>query len=203
MREALQELPTSLNETFKDTLLRIRRQSEENVDLAMKTLEWIFLAKRPLLVQELRQGLSVRSADLSLDEEGYPLPEDLVDACLGLVTLDEAVGAIRFVHFTVQEYLLSEATEFFTSQGTQLTEACLTFLLFDEFRKGPCLDNESFENRLQDYQFFDYASNYWGIHLKECPDETNNELAHTLLKTEPCVLSILQNTHRDGYGDYS
>ncbi|KAF8847653.1 hypothetical protein BDZ45DRAFT_779321, partial [Acephala macrosclerotiorum] len=137
----------------------------------METMEWIFLAKRPLLVQELRQGLSVRPTDLSLDEEGYSLPEDMVEACLGLVILDEAEGTIRFVHFTIQEYLLTKAAEVFPSKGAQLTSACLTFLLFDEFRKGPCPNNESFEIRQQGYPFFDYASNYWSIHLKESHDE--------------------------------
>jgi len=174
--DALQELPSSLNETFQKTLLRIRRQSETSIDLAMQTMEWIFLAKRPLSVEELGQGLSVRPTQVSLDEQGYFFPEDMVDVCLGLVIFDQAEGTIRFVHFTIQEYFLTKAAEVFPSQGFQLTSACLTFLLFDEFKKGgPCPNNESFEKRQQIYPFFDYASNYWHIHLKESPDETNDE----------------------------
>ena len=102
MREALQALPSSLDKIFQATLAQIRRQSETNVNLAIKTMEWIFLAKRLLLVEDLCQGLFVRPTELSLDEDGYYLLEDMVDACSGLVILDEADKAIHFINFTVR-----------------------------------------------------------------------------------------------------
>ena len=203
MREALKELPPSLNDNLGQTLGRIKQQPARRAELALKTLEWIFLAKRPFSTKELCQGLSVRSGDVCVDEDGYPLPKHMVDYCLGLVALDEASGNIRLVHFTVQEYLNSEATKVFASLGDGLTRACLTFLNFDELKKGPCLSDEDFENRREMLPFFEYAAQYWGPHLREHPSATNDQLANAFLKCATCVLSICQCFEMAGRSAYA
>lgn len=201
MRDALKELPPSLNENLGQTLKRINQQPTKRAELALKTLEWIFLAKRPFSTKELCQGLSVRAGDVRV-EDGSPLPKQMVDYCLGLVALDEVSGNIRLVHFTVQEYLNSEVTKVFASLGDGLTQACLTFLNFDELKKGPCPSDEDYETRREMLPFFEYAAQYWGLHLREHPSATNDQLANTFLTCGTCVLSICQCVEMAG-GDHA
>lgn len=205
MRQALKELPPSLNDNLGKTLARIKEQPARRAELALKTLEWIFLAERPFSINELCQGLSVNPGDICADEDGYPLPKHMVDYCLGLVALDEASKTIRLVHFTVQEYLDNAATEIFADLGDGLTHTCLTFLAFDEFKKGPCPCDEDFEARKEMHPFFEYAAQYWAAHLRGHPNAMNDQLANNFLKHGTCVLSICQETERRGgdHGGYS
>jgi hypothetical protein len=55
----LQSLPSKLEDTYKETLLRIQNQAESDSTLGMSAFQWISLSKRPLLVNELQHALAV------------------------------------------------------------------------------------------------------------------------------------------------
>jgi hypothetical protein len=63
IRKALQLLPSRLEETYKETLLRIQSQGEPDNSLGMRVLMWISRSKRPLHVEELRHALAVEWVD--------------------------------------------------------------------------------------------------------------------------------------------
>ncbi|KAJ7697630.1 ankyrin repeat-containing domain protein [Mycena rosella] len=66
VREALANMPTDLNSTYDEVLDRIDRQSEEDRNLARRTLSWISHAKRLLHISELREALAVEEGTSTL-----------------------------------------------------------------------------------------------------------------------------------------
>ncbi|KAI5810810.1 hypothetical protein BZA77DRAFT_271005, partial [Pyronema omphalodes] len=61
-QEALKMMPEELNGAFKATIDRIHRR--ETSERAMKILQWVFFAKRPLTVEELQHALSIQPTDI-------------------------------------------------------------------------------------------------------------------------------------------
>lgn len=69
----------------------------------------------------------------------------MVSVCAGLVTVDEQSNIIRLVHYTTQDYFERTWTSWFPNAQTDITEICVTYLLFDAFKTGSCLTDEEFE----------------------------------------------------------
>jgi Ankyrin repeats (many copies) len=113
VRQFLEELPESLDETYERVLREIKKP---NRDHARRLLQCLVVAIRPLRVEELAEVLAI---DFN-DAEGVPKLnpswrwEDqeraLLTSCSSLIAI---VGtgrsrAVQFSHFSVKEYLTSE-----------------------------------------------------------------------------------------------
>ncbi|KAL6232559.1 hypothetical protein BDW75DRAFT_232694 [Aspergillus navahoensis] len=167
IRGAMNTLPTDLEGFYSDALLRIKNQGEQDSQTARKALSFIFCAKRPLTVHELCHALAVEDKDHDFDNTGIIPHEVLINISAGLIRLDEQSRIIRLAHHTLQEYFEKNPDQMPPSPDTRLARACLTYLSYDIFRTGACSDGEAVKQRLQDYQFLDYASRHWGSHVKE------------------------------------
>jgi hypothetical protein len=186
--KALQSLPSKLEETYKETLVRIQNQPKPDNTLGMRVLQWISQSKRPLLVDELRHALAVEwEADedppRSLDVDNLLEPESLVDVCAGLVVIDNESEVIRLVHLTTQEFFLGSLEPLFPDADTQISKTCLAYLSFDIFRKGFCASDGELDTRLQLYPFLNYAAHYWGDHLRGRPERGLESMALYLLNS--------------------
>ena len=53
IKDALRSLPSTVDNTYAETMARINSQSEERVSLAQKVLSWVTCAMRPLSLMEL------------------------------------------------------------------------------------------------------------------------------------------------------
>jgi hypothetical protein len=204
MRSALKKMPKGLNATFEETLKRIKRQPESRTNLGMRTLMWISHARRPILVEELRQALAVSPGDTSLNQDSCPLPKHMVACCLGLVTIDEESSTIRLVHFSVQEYFRRQRMKLFPLGEQSITKTCLIYLSFDVFSQGYCASDKDFEARLQHYPFLNYAARYWGYHEQECSGKEIEKLAIMFLEHDlnlACSMQVVNTPsfHYDGY----
>jgi hypothetical protein len=103
--EALLHLPTKLDETYNDAMLRIQSQVEEYSQLALKALSWISKSFAAFATRRDTPSLAVEPGDHVLDPEGIEQDDtSLVSITAGLVTADVESGIIRLVHFTVEEY---------------------------------------------------------------------------------------------------
>jgi hypothetical protein len=72
------------------------------------------------------------------------------------------------VHYTTQEYFQRTGLENFPDvQRDIITASCLTYLSFDVFAEGCCLNDEILETRLQQYPFFNYATQNWAYHFED------------------------------------
>ena len=194
IRKALRELTPSLTQTFEKTFERIQSQSRSRTALARRTLEWMFFAKRPLLVDELSDGLAVIPGDTAMDPDGRTPPHRLVGHCLGLVVINAESNTVHFVHQKVNEYLLSQLRTLFPGRGSEITCTCLTYLLFDEFQNRPRKSTWDIENGLQTYPFLRYATDYWAHHVRETGNSNGHQLVMKLLLNQNCLWNALRSS---------
>jgi hypothetical protein len=156
-----------LDNAYKDVMERIDGQKPGFRQIAEKVLSWITCAKRPLTTSELQHALAVVVGDSKLDELNLERTERMVSVCAGLVTIDEASGIIRLVHYTTQEYFEKTKRQWFPKVESEITKTCVTYLSFDTFKSGYCRSDEEFEQRLQLNKLYDYAAHNWGHHAQE------------------------------------
>ncbi|RAR13708.1 ankyrin repeat-containing protein [Stemphylium lycopersici] len=98
----LEALPQGLPDTYLRILERIEAQAPYMRDLALNCLTWITYARRPLSTQELQHALAINANCTDLRDISLDPPQVILEACGNL--LEEASGAIRPIHYTVQEF---------------------------------------------------------------------------------------------------
>lgn len=192
MEEALDTMPQGLDDAFEETLQRIQVQPENRKALAINTLMWISHANRPLLMRELVDVLAIKSSERSLNKRNRPSQRLVLECCFGLVTLDEESSVIRFVHYSVQEYLLEHRAGIFPSGEESVAEKCLRYLLCNAFSTGSCPDPETIEACLTDYPFYRYTCRYWGHHVRDAASGKMEQLVVEFLSSRPHVARSYQ-----------
>jgi hypothetical protein len=174
IRKALNELPTSLDETYERALQEILKEKRQH---AHRLFQCLVVAIRPLRVEELAELFAIEfdpDAGPNLKEGWRPEnPEDAVlSACSTLIAVIEASGSkiVQFSHFSVQEFLTSDRLQ--TSEigniyqyhipldaaHTILARACLSVLLQ--------LDENVDRKRLETFPLAFYAAQHWVDHAK-------------------------------------
>ncbi|MCJ1349212.1 hypothetical protein MMC31_007448, partial [Peltigera leucophlebia] len=151
IRETIQKLPKNLPETYNRILSRITKMG--NAELAEKVFPWIATARRPLLLEELREAIAVEPLQPYSDPERLVNDMSLiVSCCENLIVLDEQDKTVQFTHQTVKMFLLDgfrdRANANFHFKQREIDhyvgEICVTYLNFNDFkrkliRKGPPL----------------------------------------------------------------
>ncbi|KAH0556173.1 hypothetical protein GP486_005895 [Trichoglossum hirsutum] len=195
VRRALRVLPGELYDTYDEAMQRIWSQDPVKVERAKQVLSWISFAFRPLTVREVQHALAVEPEDTDIDEEALPDEDLLVSVCAGLVTIDRESNIIRLVHYTTQEYFERIRTARFPHAQISIATACLTYISFDAFARGPCLSDKEMENRLQEYALLEYAAQHWGDHARGDPEKSIEILALKFLEHSSKLLCSNQVTH--------
>ncbi|KAL8795904.1 MAG: hypothetical protein Q9195_001648 [Heterodermia aff. obscurata] len=189
LREALVKLPTEVDRYYDEAWAKISGQEENLKDLANRTVSWLYHSQRQLKVDELRHALAVRPGDEKYDFDGLTDITDILEACRGLVIIEEHDQAIRLMHHTVREYFRKQEHRIFQGASAFLTRICLTYLSLDVFETEPFKFSDLEEahmhaepgeivprwkigsNRLLDYPFLGYAAEFWGYHAHGRPEE--------------------------------
>jgi ankyrin repeat protein len=170
IRQAINELPETLDETYERTLLDI---GEENWAYAHRLFQCIVVARRPLGVEELAEFLAFKSntgGSLTFQRDWRPEnPRDTVlSTCSSLISIVNVDGSavMQFSHFSVKEYLTSSRiAEGHVSRyhiplepaHIFVTQACLSVLL--EIEGHVTQDGIGEELPLAQY-----AGRYWTEH---------------------------------------
>ena len=140
IRQALQEIPTHLTETFDRALGRIMKKGNQNI--AKKTFAWVEVALQPLTLPQLQEALSLRVGQRTFCQDDLISDIGCLPVwCEGFVEVDEADNTVRFSHQTVREFLLTAGSGEFsalhiqTSKCHQLAgETCITYVSLDNFQ---------------------------------------------------------------------
>ena len=136
IRQALQDLPKDLSETFSRILKRSR---ELGKPYQKRILELVTAAQRPLTAEELREAISVVPGDAIWNPAKALNDVSSVLTCCGsLLIEDEEDFTIRLVHHSVKTFLLNgykESEAAFTIQGARRTmsEIIITYLNYGIF----------------------------------------------------------------------
>jgi ankyrin repeat protein len=173
LRHILEELPKSLDDTYKRILREINNVNKAH---AYRLLQCLTVATRPLQVEELAEVLA-----FDLSTGGIPKlnenwrwenqEEAVLSACSSLVSVilkDGGSRVVQFSHFSVKEFLTSdrlascmEESQFYIPiehSHTILAQACLGVLL--------SLDDSSDEDSVRILPLYRYATDYWVEHAQ-------------------------------------
>ena len=173
----LKELPETLDETYERILRDINKA---NRDLALRLLQCLTVAVRPLRIAELAEVLAVdfRTASfgemlkLNTDWRWEDQQEAVLSTCSSLISVvDENDGqVVQFSHFSVKEFLTSsrisgsssDVSRFYVllePAHTVLAKACLVVLL----RLDELVDEHSIKFKLP---LARYAAKHWVDHAR-------------------------------------
>ncbi|KAI5837295.1 ankyrin repeat-containing domain protein [Morchella snyderi] len=106
IQKALKALPKDMRETYQRIVEKIKKQIDENVEIARLALTWVVYSARPLQSAALAFLVAVESTgEWETLLKGPQLYETrwLMNICCGLLTARDDV--VRPVHFTVVEFL--------------------------------------------------------------------------------------------------
>ena len=203
-KEALERLPSELQNTYKETLSRIQAlKPKSGAERAMNVLLWTFLQfpthGKSMSIAELQHALAVKVSDKEFNEDRIPSLKVILGNCLGLVTVDKETSTVRLVHYTLQEYFREHESTFFPEGHRTMAHICLTYLRFS--MQKPIDDPIISEKLRSDVHtmtplevqylarpalndpFLKYAFYQWGHHMRHQSDAPLNIFVHDLLQT--------------------
>ena len=173
LRQILEELPKSLDETYKRILKEINNANRVH---AYRLLQCLMVASRPLQVEELAEMLAIdlsTGGTLKLNAEWRweDQEEAVLSACSSLVSIIIKKGSrvVQFSHFSVKEFLTShrlascmEEVSWFhipiEPSHVILAQTCLSVLL--------CLDDRVDRDGATKIPLYRYAAEYWFEHAQ-------------------------------------
>lgn len=161
--KALEAMPKGLYEAFAATIHRIKTQHMSKI--ALDVLNWVFLARELLTMEELRHALAVEWEDQDLDEEGLLDAEFILECCLGLFIVGESTSFLRLIHKSLQDYLQEqyEKHELFNGGHLNIAKICLTYISFDAYsREVTIWEGVSFGKHV----LLGYAIRHWNYHAR-------------------------------------
>ena len=175
VQRTLYELPETLDETYERVLNEIKKPSREH---AIRVLQCLVVAVRPLRVEELAEVLAVDFGD----EEGLPKlnphwrwedqEQALMSSCSSLIAIVESDGSriVEFSHFSVKEFLTSYRLASSSGDISRyhidlepahiiLAQACMSVLLWSDDRvEEGGIGNIS--------PLAGYAAEHWVVHAQ-------------------------------------
>jgi hypothetical protein len=171
--QQLNHLPPTVQDIYDDIMKRIKSSNEGDCDLALKGLSWVFhtakgAGARPLTMDEILDLLATDIGDTEVSDEFVrSSPEDLLNACRGLLVVDPITNAVRFPHLTVLEYLRS-CNDLHPS--SYLVQICMTYLSFEEF-ETQIRTEEDMNAMLEKYKAAVLLAKYWGYYTRDVQHE--------------------------------
>src|SRR5271170_220738 len=170
-RIAVNALPKELNEAYEAEMGRLKR-NERDYEIAKRALSWVYYAKRPLFMAELREAIAVdpiidiENGDedcRDLDPESLMEPREIIDCCGGLILWESSTDVVGFSHYTVSEFFAANAAGNIEPE-LYIARTCLTYLCFEVFNQGSCDDKDEFQMRVDKYQLAPYIGRFCGPH---------------------------------------
>jgi ankyrin repeat protein len=173
LRRTLEELPKSLDETYKRILSEI---NNANWVHAYRLLQCLTVALRPLRVEELAEVLAFdlttgRIPILNPNWRWEDQEEAVLSACSSLVSIiiDDDSRVVQFSHFSVKEFLVSTRLESCKEEVSQfhipiepshaiLAQACIGVLLY--------LDDRTDKDSVKIIPLYRYSSEHWVAHAQ-------------------------------------
>ena len=196
IEEALGRVPEDMDSTYERILGRINGGGRTQRKLAIRTLIWTAYARKPLSIKELAYAISIEKGFNGL-ESSIPTEEFIINACANLVSVDKSRGRhVRFVHFSVQEYLTGRYSMTLSEVGhREIAQTCIISLtLFPKFDgfldtfEDPLVGNQ--DDLLLDLTLFDFREVHHYI-FKEWPHHLLAGNLNSLPVDDPLVTLAL------------
>ena len=188
MKAALGKITSGLNGALDDAIQRLLDlQSPTDQALANETLMWVLYAKRPLSMRELCQALAISTDGNGLHERALPTPNVIIQACAGLISVDESSSIVSLVHYSVYEYFRKRRGELFPQGPRRLALACISYLMYESFETTGSSDECSIDT-FRSHPFLEYAAHAWTSH---CRDRNSDDAVAVQYLDEPTKTDYL------------
>ncbi|SCV33624.1 uncharacterized protein FFB14_04610 [Fusarium fujikuroi] len=163
VEEQLSEFPSEINSAYERIMDRIIRQAPRQMKTgALKLLEWLVCAKRPLKWHEIQCLKSINLDKECVDFARHKFTVSGKDLCGSLVEL-RADGTLELIHVSAKAFLTGNARYIdIVAKELELACICIDYLNLPAFGCQPT--KERVLNG--DYGFMDYAVLNWIRHLE-------------------------------------
>jgi ankyrin repeat protein len=165
MLEVAKKMPSDPNSIYSRTMDQINLQPKPQARLANRILTWLTCASETLTSPELVEALAIEEQSREIDPLNKPSTTMLTKVCRGLVIINESNDTIQLAHRTLQDYLMSLYDKDIGQIHNDICSACLTYLSFNEFQRGPCKTAALFRHRRINNVFQKYAALHMGHHF--------------------------------------
>ncbi|KAF5700224.1 nacht domain-containing protein [Fusarium mundagurra] len=189
IRDQLSVLPEGLDEAYERILQRITKYPSAAQKQCKKILSWIACSPVQITRHEMEQALIIQTDKRSVPQVRSTL--NTLRLCGPLVEVEDE--HLKFVHFTVKEYLLQHQKNKILDEGEALLEistTCLAYLCSD------CLDPDLSDDDLERnvisgaYRLLSFAHRQWAECLGLCTRHFRDELS-------PQFVPLLRHIMRD------
>jgi hypothetical protein len=209
IREALKNLPKTLDDTYSRVFVNIDEVYRED---ARNALMWLAFAERPLQLQELAEATIIHPSfeQSFIPEERFPDPQNVLEILSSLVTVDywqlgssaetweevsipesskslERLMTISLAHYSVKEYLISERIKQTSACYLSMTNsvshnhiAKCTLQYILHYLSSPSKSDSATD--LQTFPLLAYAARYWPTHIHLMFDQDQKLLTLLVLK---------------------
>ncbi|KAL8853044.1 MAG: hypothetical protein Q9221_002074 [Calogaya cf. arnoldii] len=162
LKKALENLPTTLGGLYDDAFQRIKAQSQDDQQLALKALRWVAYTYRPLGLDALQEALAIESGEEAFDRDSRHPIGLILDVFAGLLAADSENEVVRLVHYTTQDYMDGLLTSEYQDAHTSIAGDCITYLSYRDFH----IEDGKRMPRSSGWWFnlLPYASTFWETH---------------------------------------
>ncbi|KAH0355409.1 hypothetical protein KCU83_g1656, partial [Aureobasidium melanogenum] len=201
--ESLKPVSDPYGDLYTSAMQRLQAGKTGNTSLGLTTICWLFFAKRPLRLKELLHALAIAGNNPQVGKN-IPAISHILNACAGLIVVDETNDTVGLFHKTFDEFLSKNHTSFFPQGNEIIGRTCITYLSSDAFANGPCpeVDPASlwsksqaedrtllYKKRLVQFPLYAYASQHWHDHIRGSPSETCDLLLGFLMNPNKLTAS--------------
>ena len=137
IEETLRNIPEDIHDTYERILDIINRKPPTQRELARKALLFVAYSRKPVPIDVLALAIAAKDHTQSLDifRSSVSTEKTILLACGNLLSTDDD-GHACFVHFSVQEYLISGRSKFvhafsleYEMAHREIARMCMIFLL--------------------------------------------------------------------------
>ncbi|KAF5697667.1 NACHT domain-containing protein [Fusarium globosum] len=194
IRDQLSVLPEGLDEAYERILQRITKYPSSAQKQCKKILSWIACAPVQITRHEMEQVLIIKTDHRSVPPVRSTL--NTLPLCGPLVEVEDE--NLKFVHFTVKEYLLRHQKSKLLDEGGALIEistTCLAYLCSD-LMDADISDDDIQRNLVSGaYRLLNFAHRQWAECLRLCTRHSRDELPPQLVPLLGHIMQELANPY--------
>lgn len=173
IRHALQQVPSSLEQTYTQILHRV---PAHYTPMAKQALFWLAFALKPMTLTELCEASLIGDSGIDVDDDVRLLrKETLLEICGSLVRYNSVTTEVTMAHSSVYEFLTSDTIEksntryFHLNANTaenSVTRRCIEYMCLPAFSSGCCADKKELTKRERAWPLLTYIAQTLFEHLQ-------------------------------------
>ncbi|KAF5241930.1 hypothetical protein FANTH_8890 [Fusarium anthophilum] len=194
IRDQLSVLPEGLDEAYERILQRIAKYPTAAQKQCKKILSWIACSPVQITPHEMEQALIIQA-----DQRRVPPVRSKLNTltlCGPLIEVEDEY--LKFVHFTVKEYLLQHQKNKILDEGEALLEISTTCLAY---MCSECLDPDLSDDDIERnvisgaYRLLNFVHHQWAECLRLCTRHFRDQLPPQLIPLLGHIMQDLANPY--------